>query len=240
MKKTSLSMRAKEQFLELCEKGEYIPGQRIPAENEMSRRFGISRETWRSSLELLRREGFVYSKHGAGSYLLSSPHKIQNDLSELRSLSEMIRNAGISECAPELRISTESPSDEIAELLRLSEGEAVCIIKRIRYSDSGAICSSINYIPAHLADELDAVQPPTSIFQYFEEKKGIIIARSATRIIVPKESDPIACELRELKDIPVLGLMQLHFDSRGNPAMYAVDYLRCDLFEFSITRIRPH
>jgi GntR family transcriptional regulator len=240
MKKPSLAVQAKEQFLELCEKGEFTPGQRIPSESEMSRRFGISRETWRSSLELLRREGTLYSKHGAGTYLLDSVHKIKNDLSELRSLSDMIRNAGIVECASEITINYEIPSAEVAGMLRISRDETVCAFRRTRYSESGAICSSINYIPCWLADELDAKDPPFSIFRYFEEKKGVMIARSATRIVIPDKNDPTLSELRKLKDVPILGLKQLHFDSRGNPAMYAVDYLRCDLFNFSVTRIRPH
>ena len=238
MKKTSLALQAKEKFLELYEKGEFIAGQRIPSEAEMSRLFGISRETWRASLELLRREGRLYSKHGAGTYLLDSAHKIENDLSELRSLSEMIRNAGIVEYAPEIKISNELPTSDIADMLRISNEETVCVIKRTRYSDSGAICSSLNYIPGNLADELDYHDLPSSIFHYFEEKKGIIVTRSATRIVVPDRDDPILSELRKIKNVSILGLKQLHFDSRGNPAMYSIDYLRCDLFDFSVTRIR--
>ena len=238
MKKTSLSTQAKEQFLELCEKGTFTPGQRIPSEAEMSRLFGISRETWRSSLGQLRREGILYSKHGAGTYLLDSTHKIENDLSELRSLSDMIRNAGIVECDPEITITNENPSSEVAQMLRIEKDESVCVIKRTRYSESGVICSSINYIPAPLADELDYNNPPFSIFHYLEEKKNIQVTRSTTKIVIPRKGDPILSELLKLRDGSILGLKQLHFDARGNPAMYSIDYLRCDLFDFSITRIR--
>lgn len=238
MKKTSLSAQAREQFLKLCEKGTFAPGQRIPSEAEMSKMFGISRETWRSSLEQLRREGILYSKHGAGTYLLDSTHKIENDLSELRSLSEMIRGAGIVECTPEVTITDEQPAEEVAQMLRIENNEPVCVIKRTRYSESGVICSSVNYVPASLADDLDRDTPPLSLFHYFEEKKGIVITRSTTKIVIPKKDDPIISELLKICDVSVLGLKQLHFDSRGNPALYSIDYLRGDLFDFSITRVR--
>jgi GntR family transcriptional regulator len=169
---------------------------------------------------------------------LDSTHKIENDLSELRSLSDMIRNAGIVECEPELSITNELPTQEIAQLLRIEPEEPVCVIKRTRYSESGVICSSVNYIPGSLADELDYSNPPLSIFHYFEEKKGIQVTRSTTRIVIPSKEDPIISELLKISDVSILGLKQLHFDSRGNPAMYSIDYLRCDLFDFSITRIR--
>ncbi|MDF3001938.1 MAG: GntR family transcriptional regulator [Bacillota bacterium] len=238
MKKTALAIQAKDQFLALCDKGTFSAGQRIPSEAEMSKRFGISRETWRASLELLRREGILYSKHGAGTYLLGSAHKIENDLSELRSLSEMIRNAGITETTPEIAISRELPPEEVSDLLQVSADETVMVIIRTRYAESGAICSSVNYIPGQLADELDEQNLPVSIFRYFEDKKGVIITRSATRIVVPDKNDPLTSELRKTKNVSILGLKQLHFDSRGNPAMYAIDYLRCDLFDFSVTRTR--
>lgn len=238
MRKQSLSMQAKGQFLELCAKGDFVPGEKIPSEAEMSKLFNVSRETWRKALDSLRRDGVVFSKHGAGSYLLDSTHKIENDLSELRSLSEMIRNAGIVEVQPKLTLEFQQPSPEVSQLLQIPEGESVCVIRRTRYSEAEVLCNSINYIPWHLADEIDPVQPPTSIFEYFQKRKEIYITRSATKIEIPDKHDPDAGVLQNGDDSPILTLKQLHFDSRGNPTMYSVDYLRGDLFEFSVTRTR--
>jgi len=240
MKKKSLSLKAKEQFLDLCLKGVFAPGDKIPSESEMSKKFGISRETWRSSLELLRREGVLYSKHGSGTYLIDSTRKIANDLSELRSLSEMIRNTGITECVPKLTISYGFPPAEAAQMLQISTEDSVCVIERTRYSEAGAICSSINYIPASLADKIDLKRHPFTIFKYFEQVKGILITRSATWIVIPGKDDPIAEELRKSEAVSILGLKQQHFDSRGNVPLYSIDYLRCDMFDFHITRVRQY
>ncbi len=57
MKRMSSSLRAKEEFMMLCREGVFQAGDRLPSEMKMAERFGISRETWRASLELLRREG---------------------------------------------------------------------------------------------------------------------------------------------------------------------------------------
>lgn len=240
MKKVSSSLRAKEEFVRMCKEGIFIPGEKIPSETEMARRLNISRETWRNSLELLRREGIIYSRHGAGTYLLDSARKIENDLSRLRSLSEMIRQTGIREGASDVSIFYEAPSDTVASKLDLPpDSGKVCVIKRTRFSSTqGVISSSLNYIPMHLADEIDPLRIPPSIFQYFEFKKGIFITRSATGIEIPPKDDPIVSEMCGESNIPILALRQLHFDSRGNPVMFSEDYLRCDLFNFSVTRIR--
>lgn len=45
-------------------------------------------------------------------------------------------------------------------------------------------------------------------------------------------------QLRSGGTMQILGMEQQHFDSRGNPVLYTVDYLRSEIFNFSITRIR--
>ena len=63
-------------------------------------------------------------------------------------------------------------------------------------------------------------------------------ARQVSRLI-PKHDDPLAVQLRgEQQDMQVLGMEQQHFDSRGNPVLYTIDYLRSEIFNFSVTRIR--
>ncbi len=63
----------------------------------MAEMLGVSRETWRKALGLLRGEGVLYSRHGSGTYLQEPSHRITNDLSQLKSMSKMIAEAGLRE-----------------------------------------------------------------------------------------------------------------------------------------------
>lgn len=238
MKKTSLAMRTKNEFLDLLQKGLFLPGEKLPTESQMAHQFNISRETWRNCLELLRRDGIVYSKHGAGTYILNSSTKIRNDLSELRSLSDMISQAGIKELNSEVCVYKSHIPQEFKAALLVDDDTDIFTIKRTRFSETGIICSSLNYIPNELSDNIDLDNPPLSIFKYFEDEKEIYVSRSSTNIVVPDIYDPIVKEIQKNDNCPVLLLKQLHFDSRGNVVMYSLDYLRCDLFNFFITRIR--
>lgn len=239
MKRISSALRAKEQFIEMCHVGEFQPGQKLPSEIDMARRFGISRETWRSSLELLRREGRVYSKHGSGTYLLDSSRKVENNLSQLCSISEMISQAGLVEGPSECKCGLVIPPSEVAEALGLRSSVQVFYITRVRYtSDGRMICAGTFYVPVSLADEINPVCPPASLYQYFENCKGIRISRSSTQLSVPNETDPLAALICTDSNVPVLGMNQIHYDSRGNAVMYSIDRMRGDLFHFSVTRIR--
>lgn len=240
MKRMSSSLRAKEEFLTMCREGEFQAGDRLPSEMKMAQKFGVSRETWRASLELLRREGVIYSKHGVGTFLMEVSAKMENDLTRLCAVSDMIRQAGIAEGPSTYTTGLTIPSYEIATALNVKSGINVFYINRTRYTKNGApICCSMHYMPVYLADELDPMHMPDSLFTYFERRKGIFVSRSSAHLLLPQQNDPLAAQLRGEEDtMQIFGMEQQHFDSRGNPVLYTVDYLRSELFHFSVTRIR--
>ena len=49
--------------------GEFNPGDLLPSENVLSTQYHTSRETVRKSLNILEKEGFIYSRAGKGSYI---------------------------------------------------------------------------------------------------------------------------------------------------------------------------
>lgn len=53
----------------LIDRGELIDGGRLPAENEIAQKFGVSRPIVRETLSRLRDEGLIISRRGSGSYV---------------------------------------------------------------------------------------------------------------------------------------------------------------------------
>lgn len=49
--------------------GEYLPDGKLPSEKELTEQFDVSRPIVREALDRLRREGLVYSRQGAGSFV---------------------------------------------------------------------------------------------------------------------------------------------------------------------------
>ena len=43
----------------------YKPGEKLPSEKVLSKRFGVNRHTIRRSLQLLKNEGILFSKRGS-------------------------------------------------------------------------------------------------------------------------------------------------------------------------------
>ncbi len=54
---------------EQIDKGDYPPGSKIPSENELCRKFGISRQTVRHAIAYLIEEGKLTAERGSGTYV---------------------------------------------------------------------------------------------------------------------------------------------------------------------------
>ena len=48
--------------------GKYMPGDRLPSENQLTEAYQISRHTVRKALALLENEGYVTAEHGRGTF----------------------------------------------------------------------------------------------------------------------------------------------------------------------------
>ena len=54
--------------------GEYRSGEKIPGENELAQKYGMSRQTVRQSLSLLEQEGLIERRQGSGTYVAEKMH----------------------------------------------------------------------------------------------------------------------------------------------------------------------
>lgn len=50
--------------------GVYAPGQRLPSESTLVQQFGVAKQTARSALAILRREGVAYTLPGRGAFVV--------------------------------------------------------------------------------------------------------------------------------------------------------------------------
>lgn len=60
------------------ESGEYEPGMRMESENELSERFGYSRQTVRQAFGVLESEGLIERRRGSGTYISRESRRAQH------------------------------------------------------------------------------------------------------------------------------------------------------------------
>lgn len=67
--KQLLSQQIADQLRTQVTGGEYLPGDRLPSENALMAQHGVSRTTARAALAILRHEGLVEARRGAGVFV---------------------------------------------------------------------------------------------------------------------------------------------------------------------------
>jgi len=81
--------------------GEYPAAAKLPSENELAQRYGVSRGTIRQAFAALRADGVIASRRGARRVVFGGP-RVQS-FGELLSFSRWARAAGRIRCRARLR-----------------------------------------------------------------------------------------------------------------------------------------
>ncbi|MET9360887.1 GntR family transcriptional regulator [Streptomyces sp. NPDC006632] len=111
--------------------GEYGSGARLPAEEELARRYGVSRGTVRQALASLRADGLVTSRRGARRVVLGGAARLQS-FAELRSFARWARSLGEEPGGLTVAVEPGEATAEEAGQLHLPSGTGVFRVLRVR------------------------------------------------------------------------------------------------------------
>ena len=79
MQKTTLSDQIAAQLQEMIADGALKPGEKLPAERQLSERMGVSRPSLREAIKKLASKGLVESRHGGGTYVIDNLDEVATD-----------------------------------------------------------------------------------------------------------------------------------------------------------------
>lgn len=127
------------------------------SEREICEKYNVSRTTVRVALNELEEMGFIYKRHGKGTYV-SGLWKEMKNLSDSYSFTEQMKQLGK---VPETRIisfEVTIANPYVAKNMSMSEGEEVYKLKRLRCADGMPMMLETTFIPAYLFQGLSIEQ----------------------------------------------------------------------------------
>ena len=137
---------------EKIKSGEFISGDKLPSERELSEIYSISRMTARNALTQLVDSGYAYRLKGKGTFV-SYPN-IERDFVKLSGFSQMLKSKGIKPSNKIVKSGIIEADKKIASLLETTIGTKVYEIVRIRYGNNIALALEYSYLPFYLLDNL--------------------------------------------------------------------------------------
>ena len=203
--------------------GMFRHAERLPSENALAERLGISRTQLRDVLAQLEREGFVSRRHGVGTvinrHVLALAVRMDLEVEFLEMIERSGYRPGVSLLATERRAADAG----VAERLRLDADAEVLLNARLVTADGRPAIYCEDYIPADLLrgglpgpEELER-----PIFHFLKMYCGVEPCMDLTEIRATVAEGRVAELLKVERGAPLLYMDEVDYDVAGRPILYA-------------------
>jgi GntR family transcriptional regulator len=209
---------------------------RMPSEHQMIEMFGVSRVTIRQALKDLENEGLIFRVHGKGTFV-SKPKATQN-LTTLQSFGEAMHPQGFETYSKLIAIKEIAATRQVADRLKLSLGEEVVEIKRLRYLNREPMSYETSYFPLSIGRKLSSEDLATrDILLILENSYGIQVGYADLVLGAHLAEDFQARLLKLEPGAPLLHIERLTTLADDSPIMYEHLFHRGDAFRYT-ARVR--
>ena len=192
-----------EQLHQDIEHGMFNQNGRLPTEEELSSKYGVSRITIRRAVDELVNQGLVEKKQGKGTFIRAP--KMTRRLSGLMSFTEMCAANGLTASARILEAGISTPEQSyVREMLGIKPGEPAVRIRRLRYAGDRPLVLEDNFYPMEYAYLLSIDLENDSTYRYLREEKGIELKRSGMRLSIVRADAKLAKLLQVARNTPQL------------------------------------
>jgi GntR family transcriptional regulator len=212
-------------------------GQIFCSEGEIARALGISKMPVRQAFQKLRSEGLLIIAKGKRPVIGSG--RVPWNFQQLRGFSEEMRRRGLVPSAQLLSSNLGEPELEVAQALKLTLGEQVYSIRRLRFVNEEPVAVVTSFLPARIFAGIDKQDlEKRSLYDIFEStyNRKLHWAEEIIGAIVASEED--ARVLRTEPNSPLLLIKETTYDSQNIPVEYSVSLLRGDRYTASVISVR--
>ncbi len=209
-----------------------IPGQKIPSEDELAVKFGVSRMTVRQGIADLIDEGLLYRRHGVGTFV-AQPH-FERDHSRLTSFVESAKEDGIDLDIRVLIADILPAKLKVAQSLSLQEGELVVRVKTLRFVEETPITVHDSYVPYKLFPQL--LQEDLEAYHLWDifDSYGFRVKRAVQKLEAREADEEVAELLQVDEGFPILYKERIVFLDNGTPVEFTYCYNRGDRYSLTI------
>ncbi|MBE8848410.1 GntR family transcriptional regulator [Enterococcus durans] len=214
------------------------PHDKLLSERELCQHYGVSRTTVRLALQELETQGYIYRRHGKGTFVSDLSDK-SSDLAGAYSFTEEMRELGRVPNTVILEFKQMEANKKVAKNLNINLGETVFKLKRLRLADDEPLMVERSYLPAKLFIGLDLPllesKPLYDVFsQDYEQQVQLADEEFYASIVQKKDADP----LRIADGAPVLHLSRTTYNVKNEIIEYTDSVARADQFHYKIRHVR--
>ncbi|MCP3027410.1 trehalose operon repressor [Halobacillus sp. A5] len=213
-------------LVQMIRKGEFMSGDTLPSEHDLSQQFSTSRETIRKSLNLLSQNGYIQKVRGKGSVVLDQ-NKFEFPVSGLTSFKELSDQLGQDFKTHVHEVFVETADNRLRSRLNCHSSVKIWKVSRSREINGERVILDKDYIREDIVPNLTKSVAQHSIYDYIENELGLDISFAKKEIVVEQvtEEDRKYLDVEEHSQVVVI-----------RSYVYLAD---ATLFQFTESRHRP-
>jgi GntR family transcriptional regulator len=217
---------------------EYVVGGQLPSEPDLAAQFGVSRGTVRQALTILEREGVLFRRQGAGTFV-HYISRVQTRAEHAYEFCDLLQSAGYE---PSIQLISYDylPLDErLAAQLDVEPDAQALVVRKLFLANGQPAIYCLDSIPQQLiinAYEDEELQQP--IFDFMKQFCGQSTVQNLAEIVPDLVSPELAQLLGMEPGQPLLRIDEIGFNEGGMPILYTQAYYREMFIRFSLLRKR--
>lgn len=222
---------------ELIESGQYDGGKLLPKEEELARRFGVSRNTVRQGIYKLVVEGLLIRKKGVGTQI--APKTITTHLDEWHSFTQEMTKQGVSLNNYLIKVKHEAADAMLADAFQIEKGIHLVKLERLRGDDKEPFVYFISWFHPRigLTGQENFNRP---LYHILEQDLSVFPSRSSEELKAISADSVFANYLNIPEGSPILYRKRLVYDAGNRIIEYNIGFYRADKFTYSIDIKRNH
>jgi GntR family transcriptional regulator len=194
--------------------GELVAGQRLPSESELIDRYGVSRNSVRTAVGLLRIEGLVVTVQGRGSFV-----RARRPLRWLGLPQSFNMDEGGEADGRLLGVEVTDPPAEVVERLGLEAGELVLVRRNLLLVEDEPVGLVDRYFPLRVAQST-TVEQANRVARTAPAEPERVVEELRLRMPSPVEERQLGMS----KGVPVVRVLRTSYDAAGG-AVEAAEFV---------------
>ena len=193
-------------------------GQLIPTEEELRKKYGVSRVTVRLALDKLEQKNLITKRQGVGTFVKNK--KIKQSLSTAKTIIDALREKNLEPKVIVLINKKIKVEKKIKDILNLKEKEEVVFLRRIVSLNNYPYALLDTYMPEifkGVADIIAKAKNLKTTYQIFEDQFDFVIKEAKYDISVSRLDKDMAKLLKLKKESYCLKNSRITYSLRGKP-----------------------
>lgn len=208
----------------------FKPGDRLPTEAELSKRFMVNRHTVRQALAQLEDRGLLRTDQGRGTFVQEAV--IDYQVSRKTRFSENLSRQNRSADRVLLNTAEMPAGTEVARHLRLRRSAPVAYVLTAGESDGRRISVSAHYFPLPRFQDIRVMMTETKSFTQAMRRLGVEdYARESTRILAKMPTGDEARLLGMPRNRPLVVTEGINVDGTGTRVEFCITKFVADLVQ---------